>query len=177
MNPPDRFETERLILRKPRMDDAPAIFEDYAQDPEVTRYLVWRPHKNVEETSYFVNLMLELWDKGTDYSYAITRKGDDRVIGMIAMHMNEFKVRIGYVLARPCWGMGYMAEAARAIVNWLLTQSDVYRVSATCDVENSASARVLEKAGMIREGLLRKYIIHPNVSDIPRDSYMYAVVK
>ena len=43
MEAPERIETERLVLRKLRMEDAPVIFETYAQDPEVTRYLVWRP--------------------------------------------------------------------------------------------------------------------------------------
>ncbi len=102
MKPPEIIKTERLILRKPRMDDAPAIFTNYAQDPEVTRYITWRPHKNLEDT---------------------------------------------------------------------------YRVFATCDVGNLASARVMEKAGMLREGLLRRYGFHPGVSDEPRDSYIYAIVK
>lgn len=177
MNLPEEFETERLILRKPRMDDAPAIFSAYAQDPEVTRYMTWSPHKNVEETYRIRELMLKLWDNGEAYSYAITFKNSDSVIGMIAMHPDGFKVSIGYVLARSHWGNGYMTEAAQAIINWLLAQPEIYRVYATCDVENTASARVMEKVGMIREGLLRKYIVHPNISDEPRDSYIYAIVK
>lgn len=177
MKPPERFDTERLILRKPRMDDAPAIFTSYAQDTEVTRYMTWRPHKNVEETYSIVELMLKLWDEGKAYSYVVTLKNLDEAIGMIAMHPEGFKVSIGYVLARSHWGKGYMTEAAQAIINWLLEQPEIYRVYATCDVENPASARVMEKVGMIREGLLRKHIIHPNISDEPRDSYIYAIVK
>lgn len=177
MKPPEQFETERLILRKPRMDDAPAIFSAYAQDPEVTRYMTWRPHKNVEETYRICELMLKLWDNGEAYSYAITFKNSDSVIGMIAMHPEGFKVGIGYVLARPHWGKGYITEAVLAVTNWLLAQPDIYRVFATCDVENLASARVMEKVGMQREGSLRKYIVHPNISDEPRDSYIYAIVK
>ena len=176
MKPPESIETERLILRKPNMDDAPAIFS-YAQDPEVTRYMTWRPHKNVEETCCIVELMLKLWDAGEAYSYAITLKNSDTVIGMIAMHPEGFKVGIGYVLAHPHWGKGYVTEAALAVTNWLLKQPDIYRVFATCDIENVASARVMEKIGMQREGILRKYILHPNISDVPRDSYMYAIVK
>jgi len=177
MNPPETIQTERLLLRKPRLDDAPVIFESYAQDPEVTRYMTWRPHKSVEETYRIVELMLQLWDEGEAYSYAITLRNSDEVIGMIAMHPDDFKVGIGYVLARPHWGKGYMTEAACAITNWLLEQPDVYRVYATCDVEHLASARVMEKAGMIREGLLRRYVLHPNLSDEPRNAYLYAVVR
>jgi RimJ/RimL family protein N-acetyltransferase len=177
MKPPGSIETERLILRKPHMDDAPTIFTAYAQDIEVTRYMTWRPNKDLEETYYHVELALKLWDEGKAYSYAITLKESDSVIGMIALHPDGFKVGVGYVLARPHWGKGYMTEAAQAVVNWLLEQPDIFRVFATCDVENPASARVMEKAGMIREGILRRHALHPNVSDEPRDSYIYAIVK
>jgi ribosomal-protein-alanine N-acetyltransferase len=177
MKPPEQFETERLSLRKPRMDDAPAIFASYAQDPEVTRYMTWRPHKNVEETYRILELMLKFWDEENSYSYVISLKHSDSVIGMISMHPDGFKVGLGYVLARPHWGKGNMPEAARVITNWLLGQPDIYRVFAVCDVENLASARVMEKAGMIREGILHRNSIHPNVSDEPRDSYIYAIVK
>jgi [ribosomal protein S5]-alanine N-acetyltransferase len=177
MKPPEQMETERLILRKPRRDDAPAIFSAYAQDTEVTRYMTWRPHKNVEETYRIVELMLKLWDEGEAYSYVITLKNADAAIGMFAMHPEGFRVAIGYVLARPYWSKGYITEATQVVTNWLLAQPDIYRVFATCDVENPASARVMEKVGMQREGILRKYIIHPNVSPEPRDSYIYAIVK
>lgn len=177
MNPPEQFQTERLILRKPRTDDAPAIFTACAQDPEVTRYMTWRPHKNVEETYSIVKLMLKLWDEGNAYSYVITFGGSDSVIGMIAMHPDGFKVGIGYVLARAHWSKGYMTEAVRAVAGWALRQSDIYRVFAVCDVENQASARVMEKAGMSREGILRRNSLHPNAGEEPRDSFIYAVVK
>jgi ribosomal-protein-alanine N-acetyltransferase len=177
MKPPEQFETEHLSLRKPRMDDAPAIFAVYAQDPEVTRYMTWRPHKNVEETRRIVKLMLKLWDEGNSYSYVLTSKDSDSAIGMISMHSDGFKVGLGYVLARPHWGKGYMTEAVRTMVNWLLEQPDIYRVFAICDVENLASGRVMEKAGMIREGILHRNSIHPNINDEPRDSFIYAIVK
>ena len=69
------------------------------------------------------------------------------------------------------------AEALRPIVEWSLAQPGIFRVWALCDVDNAASARVLEKVGMRREGLLRRNTMHPNVSDEPRDSYCYAIVK
>ena len=177
MKPPEQFEAERLIFRKRRTEDAPTIFAAYAQDSEVTRYMTWRSHKNVEETYRIVELMLKLWDEGEAYSYVITLKGLDSAIGMIAMHPDGFKVCLGYVLARPHWGKGYMTEAVRTMLNWLLEQPDIYRIFAVCDVENLASTRVMEKAGMTREGILHRNSIHPNVSDEPRDSYIYAIVK
>jgi RimJ/RimL family protein N-acetyltransferase len=153
------------------------MFAAYAQDPEVTRYLTWRPHKNIEETYAILDLILKLWRDGEAFSYAMTLKNADSIIGMIAMHPDDFKIGLGYVLARPHWGKGYMTEAVRTMSNWLLSQPDVYRVFAVCDVENPASARVMEKAGMKYEGLLRGYTIHPNISEEPRDCLMYAVVR
>ena len=87
------------------------------------------------------------------------------------------EVEVGYVLARPYWGKGYMTEVLCAIIEWALAQPDIFRVQAVCDVENIASARVMEKAGMTREGTLRRYVSHPNLSNEPRDAYIYAAVK
>jgi len=70
-----------------------------------------------------------------------------------------------------------MPEATRAIINWAFHQPSRYRVYATTDVENIASRRVLEKVRMQCEGILRKYMIHPNIGDAPRDRYMYAITK
>lgn len=96
---------------------------------------------------------------------------------MIDPRIEGPKVGIGYGAARAYWGKGYIPEATRAIIEWAFQQPSIYRVYATTDVENVASRRVLEKVGMECEGILRKYILHPNISDIPRDSYMYAIVK
>lgn len=177
MKPPERIETERLVLRKPRLDDAPEIFAAYAQDPEVTRYLTWRPHTSVEETHQFIGQMLKYWEIGRAYPYALTSKDSDTIIGMIAVHPDGYRLGIGYVLARVHWGKGYIPEAAQALINWAFQQPSIYRVDATTDVENIASQRVLEKLGMQCEGILRRYMIHPNLSDVPRDSYIYAITK
>jgi len=177
MKPPERFETEGLILRKPRPEDASAMFTGWAQDADVTRYLTWRPHKSIEQSHEIIKLCLKLWEGEGDHPYMLILKEKDHPIGMLALHSDGFKVALGYVLAKTYWDKGYMTEATREMTKWLLKQPDVFRVFATCDVENLASARVMEKAGMNREGLLRRYIIHPNVSDEPRDCYMYAIVK
>jgi ribosomal-protein-alanine N-acetyltransferase len=177
MKVPERIQTKHLLLRKPQMEDAPAIFHGYAQDPEVTRYLVWKPHRNIRETEEFLLACGQLWRTGKDYAYAITLKDDENLIGMFGLHPMKFKLEVGYVLARPYWGKGYMTEALRTMVDWAFTQPDIFRVQAFCDVDNISSARVMEKAGMEREGLLRRYVLHPNISDEPRDAYLYAIVK
>ena len=177
MHPPERIPTERLVLRKPRMEDASVLFERYACDPEVTRYLVWKPHKSLQETEQFLRTCEQLWRAGRDYTYAITLREDDNLIGMFSLHPMTVKLEVGYALAHPYWGKGYMTEALRTVIAWALKQPDIYRVQAFCDVENMASARVMEKAGMTREGRLRRFVLHKNISDEPRDAYLYAVVR
>ena len=177
MNPPERIETERLVLRKPRMEDAPVIFEAYAQDPVVTRYLVWRPHKHVGETKDFLKRCLDVWEKGTNFPYALMLKENNQLIGMLEIHAKDFIVEIGYGMARSHWSKGYMTEALRTVIDWAFTQPEIFRAQAICDIENIGSARVMEKVDMEREGLLRRYVLHPNISDEPRDAYLYAIVK
>jgi len=70
-----------------------------------------------------------------------------------------------------------MSEALTSVVQWALAQPEIYRVWATCDIENLASARVLERIGMEREGVLRRWLVHPNVGNEPRDCLCYSVVK
>jgi len=70
-----------------------------------------------------------------------------------------------------------VTEAAQALVEWALSQPEIYRVWAVCDVQNTASTKVLEKLGMRREGVLRRWIIHPNIDVVPRDCYCYAITK
>ena len=172
---PEHSYTKRLLLRIPRMEDALAIFEGWAQDSEVTRYLTWRPHERIEQTQEFLQGCLLAWENKNRFPYMITLKASGEVVGMIDPRLEGTKVGIGYGAARAHWGKGYVSEAARAIIEWAFQQPTIYRVYATTDVENVASQRVLEKVGMLCEGILRKYILHPNVSDIPRDSYIYAI--
>jgi len=177
MKPPERIETERLVLRVPRMDDASVIFAAWTQDKEVTRYLTWRPHRRIEQTKQFIQGCLSAWEYQTRFPYVISLKESGEVIGIIDPRIEGPKVGIGYGAARAHWGKGYMTEAALAIIEWAFQQPSIYRVYATTDVENIASRRVLEKVGMQCEGILRKYIVHPNISDVPRDSCMYAITK
>ncbi len=177
MKMPERIETDRLVLRVPCVDDASVVFAGWAQDKEVTHYLTWHPHQRIEQTMQFVQSCLTAWEQETRFPYMITLKENSEVTGMIDPRIEGSKVGIGYVAARTYWGKGYVPEATRSIIEWAFQQRSIYRVYATTDVENVASQRVLEKVGLQCEGVLRKYIVHPNISDVPRDSYMYAIIK
>lgn len=70
-----------------------------------------------------------------------------------------------------------MPEAVGAVIGWALNRENIYRVWAACDVDNATSIRVLEKVRMQREGLLRRWVVHPNIGKEPRDCYVYAIAK
>jgi ribosomal-protein-alanine N-acetyltransferase len=174
--PPAALETSRLLLRKPVPADALHIFEAYAQDPEVARYMTWPPHTSVETTMGFVAFCLDNWEQEEAFPWVIVRRDSGSLIGMVEARIRMPAIDVGYVLARGHWGQGFMTEAVQTVVDWALAQPGVFRVWATCDVENTRSARVLERVGMQREGILRRWIMHPNVSDEARDCYCYARV-
>jgi RimJ/RimL family protein N-acetyltransferase len=177
MKPPETLNTFRLLLRLPIVDDAKTIFQKYAQDVEVTRFLTWHPHEKPEATNNFIERCLRCWKDGTAYPWVITRKEDSELLGMIEMRIDGFRAEIGYVIARPFWGNGFATEAAQATIDWALKQDGIYRVWAVCDVENVGSARVMEKIGMQKEGILHRYVLHPNIESEPRDCYCYSKTK
>jgi [ribosomal protein S5]-alanine N-acetyltransferase len=177
MRPPNSIQTRRLELRVPSVGDAEAIFADYAQDTEVTKYVVWSPHKEIGETRDFLRACLRSWENGPDYPYVMVRKSDARLLGTINMIIHEPRVVVGYVVAREHWGQGFAPEALRALIDWALAQDDIYRVGALCDCENRASVRVMQKSGMSLEGTLRRYTHHSNIGPLPRDVFSYAIVK
>ncbi len=176
MRPPERIETERLVLRRPSPDDAPAIYR-YSSDPDVTRFVQWRPHRDMRDTREFLIRCIGLWNGEERFPFVIMPKGVQTPIGMIEIHSGGCRWGVGYVLAKKFWGRGYTTEALRGVIGWALAQPSVYRMDATCDVENVASYRVMEKAGMQREGLLRRWAIHPNLSPEPRNCFIYATVR
>jgi ribosomal-protein-alanine N-acetyltransferase len=174
--PPETFETNRLLLRRVTLADADPIFAGYAQDPEVTRYVIWQPHRHLGDTREFLQRCVDRWEAGTEFTWAICLP-DGTLIGAFALRVDGHKADTGYVLAQPSWGNGYATEALRAVIAWALQQPQIFRVWATCDHENPASARVMEKAGMTREGVLRRWLIHPQASSTPRDCLCYSIVK
>ena len=175
--PPKTIATSRLKLRPPMIEDASSIFEQYSQDKKVTKYMTWKPHDNVEITRQFLKHCIDSLIQKTDCFWVILPKQEAKAIGMIRLQLHGYHASLGYVLARPYWNQGLMTEAIQVLVDWTLNQPNIYRIWAVCDLENIASARVLEKVGMIREGILRRWLIHPNMSNEPRDCLCYAKVK
>jgi RimJ/RimL family protein N-acetyltransferase len=174
---PNEFITKRLLMRRPTEADAEQMFVRYSHDAEVVRYLSWRPHRSIDDTLEYIGLMLKDSAQGLSTSYLILFRESGELLGSIGGRIQAPLVEFGYCLARDSWGRGYATEAARKFVAVALSQGNICRVQAFCDIENQASARVLEKAGLTFEGILRRYMVMPNVSEKPRDMKCYAQVR
>jgi ribosomal-protein-alanine N-acetyltransferase len=171
---PLRITTHRLVLRRPTPSDAQAIFQTYTEDPVVSRYMIWTPHAALAETEGFIESCIRAWEAGERLASAITLAGADAAIGMIEARLAGRTVDIGYVLAPRLWGRGLMPEAIEALALAALAGPGMYRVQASCDIDNRPSQRALEKAGFLREGRLERCTVHPNLSPEPRPCFMYA---
>lgn len=179
--PPTHLATARLVFRPPTPADAEPIFRNYAQDPEVVRYLSWPPHREIGETRAFLEGVTRQWDQGEAFGWVIAAAGDPAdAVGMIGLNTDRghaHRLTFGYVLARSCWGRGYMSEALAAAVGWAFEQPTVWRVWSCCHVENRASARVMEKAGLVCEGVARRWFVCPSLGAEPQDHHVYARVR
>jgi len=176
MIPPYEFRTERLLIRKIKEEDAESISSSFDQNQAVTKYLSWKPRTNIEQTHEFVHRCVEEWGDEIEFTWVICFP-EGRIIGLINLIIYESRATTGFVLEEKSWNKGFATEALQAIVKWAIDQPEIFRIWAYCDVENKASARVLEKVGMKREGILYRWRIHPNLGAIPRDCYSYACYK
>ena len=169
--------TLRLTLRDLRDSDFERVHA-YASDLEVLRYLDWGPN-SVDDTRSFLALAHAAREASprTAYHLALALRTDDQVIGGGRIEIRDAASGsgdLGYVLDRAHWGHGYATEAGRALLAFGFDRLGLHRIWARCDVRNAASARVLEKLRMQREGHLRH--------DVRRkgewhDSYLYAILE
>lgn len=174
IKPPDTLKSDRLLMRRYQITDSPAIFE-YASDREVTRYMDWPTHSSVTESNQFVQSTINDWQQGVQFSWAITNKADGMLIGGLGCSCPTHRCSFGYVLRQDVWGFGFATEASSALIEWLSSLEQLKRIWATCDIENPASARVLEKLSLEKEGILRSWSIRPNLPGSPaRDSFCYS---
>ncbi len=169
--------TDRLALRELVESDWQAVHE-YASDPEVCRFMIWGPN-TAEQTRSFIVRMVELQQERPRASFelAVALRDDGRLIGACGIRVRPPEKRqgdIGYVLNSSYWGKGYATEAARTLLKFGFEELGLRRIIATCDTENIASARVLEKAGMRREARFREEVW---LRDHWRDTYQYAILE
>ena len=171
------LETPRLLLRRFTIDDAQGMFDNWSSDPEVTRYLTWPVHANVDVTQRVIKSWIKGYEEESCFNWVIEYKGTQKVIGSIAVVKLDEVVKsaeVGYCLGKTYWGKGIMTEALKVVMDHLFDVVGLNRVAAYHDIHNPASGRVMEKAGMKFEGILRQS--HRNNTGI-HDTVWHAMIR
>ena len=163
-----RLETERLVLRQLATTDASALF-GILSDADTMTYMDTPPMSDVGEAEALIARQAEAFVAGTGVRWAITLRGDDRVIGTFSLFRIDRESRraeVGYVLDRGHWGRGYNHEAATRVLEYAFEELDLNRLEAELDPENVASAKAAHRLGFVDEGLQReRWIVAGKVSD------------
>lgn len=173
-----RLETNRLILRRYRIEDTGAMYRNWASDAEVTRFLTWPAHPGQEVTRRVLEDWVNRYASEEYYHWAIVLKnnGEEPVgdIAVVDMKENVSMAHVGYCIGRDWWHKGITSEALKAVMDFLFDVVDVQRIEARHDPENPHSGMVMQKCGMKYEGTLRSS--DWNNQGI-RDACYYALLK
>ena len=150
--------TPRLILRRFNLDDAPAMYDNWATDENVTKFLSWNIHESVEETKGLITKWIAEYDNPECYHWAI--KYENNIIGAINLHAvsnKSWRAELGYGMGSRWWNKGIITEAVRAVLGFAFNEIGFNKICALYDTENVSSGKVMQKVGMVREGHFYKH--------------------
>ena len=170
------IKTQRLILRKFTPEDAQPMFDTWANDERVTRYLTWQPHSTVDLTKMIVNDWCSSYEKDNSYNGAI--EIDGQIIGSISVVLideNSEHMEIGYCIGFDFWNKGIMAEALGAVIDFLFKEVGVNRIEIAHAVNNPASGKVAQKCGLTYEGTKRQF--YKSADGKLQDIAFYSILK
>jgi ribosomal-protein-alanine N-acetyltransferase len=172
----DDIQTERLVLRELKEADWQAV-HGYASDPEVVRYMDWGPNTEDEDKSFIRRALANQKEEPRrNFTIAVVFRAESVLIGGCGIYVSNQENKegwLGYCLNRRYWGQGYATETGKALLTFGFDRLGMHRIFATCDPANVASAHVLEKIRMQREGHLRE---HKWSKGTWRDSLLYAIL-
>lgn len=172
------IQTPRLLLRRFTTGDAPAMFRNWASDPQVTRCLSWAPHKAVTDTKAYLQALTARYRQPDTYDWCMEWKETGEPIGSIGAVRTDGALRsahVGYCMARALWGRGIMTEALAAVEDFLFARAGCNRIASMHHVENPVSGRVMQKTGMRLEGIQRQAAL--NNRGEPVDIALYAILR
>ena len=153
-----KLETDRLILRRFVLEDSNAMYENWAKEDEVTKFLTWPTHPSADVTKQLLGYWIEDYKKQDFYNWVIELKATGEIIGNISVvKINEDieEAIIGYCMGTKWWGQEIMPEAGKAVIKYLFEEIGFNRISASHDKNNPKSGKVMQKIGMIYEGTHR----------------------
>ncbi|HEX8228630.1 MAG TPA: GNAT family N-acetyltransferase [Chloroflexia bacterium] len=170
------LETERLKLRRLKMEDANDLFE-YASDPEVARYVMFEPYRSLDDSRAYRHRVLSRPPGSGSITLGMEHRETGKLLGRIVIFLDsehDARGELAYTLNRSYWGHGYTVEAAKAVIDHGFRHLRLHRIQASCFPENVASARVLDKIGMSYEGTLRQYML---IKGAYQDLKMYSILR
>jgi RimJ/RimL family protein N-acetyltransferase len=170
--PPQIIETDDLILRPPRANDAQALFDDFFSDTETMRDLTTPRHTRLEQTIGAIEQSIQGWHTGLLIRWLLEDKKTHRLIGMIELRPSPPRVELGLMSCRR----GAWFYAVRKVIEWTIAQPLIFRVYATCAVDGAAHSW-MERIGFTREAMLKNYECRPNVGVVAGDSYLFAMTR
>lgn len=151
------LKTERLTLRRYTEADAQDMFNNWANDAAVTKFLTWQPHESAEATRELLHGWVQKYENPDYYHWTIEYEG--KPIGGISVANIREKsecAEIGYCIARSCWNKGIITEALKAVCDFLFDEIGFNRLEIRHAPENPASGRAAKKCGFIQEGTARQ---------------------
>lgn len=152
------LETSRMFLRRISVDDAENMYNNWASDPEVARYVTWPVHKDINVTTELLKVWENEYNNSNCYRWCIVDKVSNKPIGTIDVcrQNDDLEIaEIGYCMAKEYWGKGIMTECANRVLKFLFEEVGYNRIQATYLLANPASGRVMQKIGMQYEGITR----------------------
>lgn len=159
----ESLETNRLLLRKFKLEDTGMMFQNWASDKMVTKYLTWPTHSNAEETRSILDYWISEYKKLETYRWCIVLKDNESPIGSISVvsyNPHVESLEIGYCIGRNYWNQGITTEAVQTVVDFLFSQISANRIEAHIDPRNEGSGAVLVKSGFRYTGLRRQVAIN-----------------
>lgn len=171
-----KLETERLILRRMDIGDSEDVFE-YASDEEVSKYVAWDLHKSIDDSRRYLRLMMKKYRKFRIGDWGIVLKSNGKLIGscgFVNWNCEHNCAEIGYVLSRKYWNSGIMTEAVKRVIKFGFEEMNLNRIEGYHMIENVASERVMQKAGMTFEGVIReRFLAKGSYHDVK----LYSILK
>ncbi len=169
------LHTDRLLLRKYRLSDAEQMFENYANDDRVTKYLSWEAYSKPSDIIPFLEMSIKDYEKTYTYHWAI--EYESKMIGSISvMSVDDLRnnCEVGYCIGYDFWNKGITSEALTAVISFLFSEVGMHRIMAKHDIENIASGEVMKKCKMSCEGRLKEYYLRHDGTY--SDALVYGIV-
>jgi len=172
------LETPRLILRRATAEDCRAIHDNLTTDPDIVEFVGWEDCPNYDDTHKRITALIDQYEDPSTYHWLVIAKNCNEIAGVIyVVHMLEKRrtAEIDYGTAKHFRGKGYMPEALAKVIDYLFFDVGFYRIEAQCNTDNPASARVMVKAGMQYEGIMRGRAMRMNEAGHPADIILHGI--